>query len=236
MCRTWFVMYFSLQLFAACFCIFVLWTIAVRRKAMEEALKVLNIWTNVLGRKSNDMWNILLETGEAPKTFSRGILTSKTLRFQTEHMGTQKNTDYFTWGAYVYHWQPFGAYFSSYRLLKWVYSIKSKSGITTSDVEVLETLIRPKFNEVPNIITCCGRNTFVVVECCWACAAVGYLVKLCPTRNPVPISQPTPDQSRVEAEKRASSGPVEWTEELRRGAKTQLRHHSVAGKTATAAI
>lgn len=150
--------------------------------------------------------------------------------------GHPKNTDYFTWGAYVYHWQPFGAYFSSYRLLKWVYSIKSKSGITTSDVEVLETLIRPKFNEVPNIITCCGRNTFVVVECCWACAAVGYLVKLCPTRNPVPISQPTPDQSRVEAEKRASSGPVEWTEELRRGAKTQLRHHSVAGKTATAAI
>lgn len=108
------------------------------------------------------------------------------------------------------------AFFSSYGPVEWVFSIKNKLGIATSDFEVLVTLTQPKINEVPNIITCSGGNIFVVVESycpyCWICSAARHLAKLGVTRNPAPTSQPTPEQPRVVAAKRPPSGPGEWME------------------------
>lgn len=47
------------------------------------------------------------------------------------------------------------------------------------------------------------------------------LGKLCPGKNPVPQPQPTPEQSRVEVQRKhlPTSGPSEWTEVVKRGDK-----------------
>lgn len=58
---------------------------AVSREAMEEAIKE----AKVLARRSNAMWDILLVTEERAKSLAGSILTSKTLRFQTEYISTQ---------------------------------------------------------------------------------------------------------------------------------------------------
>lgn len=115
-----------------------------------------------------------------------------------------------------------GAFFSDYIPVEGISSIKSKSGIATSDLEVLVTVNRFKYNEISIIITCGGGNIFVVVESrrpyYWACGVIGTLSKLCPTKYPTLQTQPTQEQSRVKA-KKVSSGPAEWTEVARRGAK-----------------
>lgn len=101
---------------------------------------------------------------EATKTLARSILTTKMLRLQMEYMGTRKT--HITLHAvpmYIIE-EHLGAFFSSYGSVVRVSSIKSKSGITIIDFEVLVTLTWPKFNEVPNIMTCGSRNIFVVVE------------------------------------------------------------------------
>lgn len=69
------------------------------------------------------------------------------------------------------HRGPSGAYFLNYGLVGEVSAVKRKSGISTSDVEIMITLTRKKFNDVPNG----GRNIYVVVEgrrpYCWSCGA-----------------------------------------------------------------
>lgn len=64
--------------------------IAVSREEIEEALKALNIRAKVLAWRSNGKWNMLLAREEVVKTLARIVLTFKTLRLQTEYMGTRK--------------------------------------------------------------------------------------------------------------------------------------------------
>lgn len=60
--------------------------IIVNRESMEEALKSLNIGDKVLALQSNARWDILLQTEEAAKSLAGSILTTKSLRLQTEYM------------------------------------------------------------------------------------------------------------------------------------------------------
>lgn len=62
----------------------------INRKGMEEALKSLNIGAEVLDRKSNTRWDILPATEDATKSMAGNILTTKSVRLQTEYMGTRK--------------------------------------------------------------------------------------------------------------------------------------------------
>lgn len=57
---------------------------------MEEALKNLNIAPKVLAESSNAMWDVLLATEDKAKKLTGSILTSKSVRLQTEYLGTRK--------------------------------------------------------------------------------------------------------------------------------------------------
>lgn len=57
---------------------------------MQEALKTLNVSPRVLARRSNALWDILLANEEEAKKLAGSILTTKTVRMQTEYMGTRK--------------------------------------------------------------------------------------------------------------------------------------------------
>lgn len=64
--------------------------IGVNRNIMEEALKGLNIGAELLVCRSNDMWDILLKTKEAPKFLAGSILATKVGENSTEYMGQRK--------------------------------------------------------------------------------------------------------------------------------------------------
>lgn len=71
-----------------------------------------------------------------------------------------------------------------------VSSIKRKTGIATSDTEIMFTLTMKIFVETPNVLTCGGHSIYVVVEglvpFCWCCGASGHLSKSCPGKNSAP--------------------------------------------------
>lgn len=59
--------------------------------------------------------------------------------------------------------------------------------MATGDVEILLTLNRKQFIEIPNTLMCEGRLIYVVVEgrrlLCWAYGAAIHLSKACPGKN-----------------------------------------------------
>lgn len=62
----------------------------VSRAGMEETLKSLHIGAKMLIRKTNAMWNILLANENKAMTLADSILTTKSVRIQTECMGTHR--------------------------------------------------------------------------------------------------------------------------------------------------
>lgn len=62
--------------------------IGVRRDVIEESLMSFNIGAKVLTHRSNDMWVLLLVTEETAKSLTGNILTTKSVRLQTEYTGT----------------------------------------------------------------------------------------------------------------------------------------------------
>lgn len=60
------------------------------------------------------------------------------------------------------HWG--GGFFFEYGPAEEISTVRSKSGIATRDVELMVTLTRNRFNEVPKVITCGGQNICVVVR------------------------------------------------------------------------
>lgn len=106
--------------------------IAVTRGTTEESLKALNIAAKVLARRSNAIWDVLLATEESAMALASNILTIKSLHLQIEYMGTWK-TQITLHGVPMY---ITGDFFSDYRPVEEVSSIKSRAGITTSNFEV----------------------------------------------------------------------------------------------------
>lgn len=143
---------------------------------MKEPPKCLIIGTKVLARRCNAMWDILLMTEDALKALAGNILTTKSVRLQTEYMGTRKTNVTFH-GASLYIGEDLlGFYFAKFREVAVVLSVKSKAGIATGDFEIMLTLTRNNFIDITNILTCSGRPIYVDVEgrrplCCFCRAA-----------------------------------------------------------------
>lgn len=64
--------------------------IGVSRENMEDALKTLHIIPKVLARKTNALWDILLPTEQQARDLAGSVLNTKTLRLQTEYIGTSR--------------------------------------------------------------------------------------------------------------------------------------------------
>lgn len=158
--------------------------IPINRAAMEEALKCLNIGAKVLARRSNAIWNVLVETENAAEP-----LITKSVRLQMEYMGTRRT-------KVTLHREPlyitenhFGFFFAKFREVVDISSVKSKVGIATGDFEVTVTLTKKNFMDIPNVLICGSRPIYVVEGChplCWSCDTVRHLSKSCLEKRPAP--------------------------------------------------
>lgn len=64
--------------------------ISVKKEIMEEALKNLNIGSKILIRRSRTMRDIVLVIENAAKALAGSIMTTKSVRLQTEYLRTRK--------------------------------------------------------------------------------------------------------------------------------------------------
>lgn len=71
--------------------------IGVSREAMEEAAKSLRIAPKILARRINALWDLLLATEQEAKALTGNILTTATLRLQTDYMGTRRTKNHGAW-------------------------------------------------------------------------------------------------------------------------------------------
>lgn len=74
-------------------------------------------------------------------------------------------------------------------------TVKCKVAIATGDVEVLLTMNRKNFMEMPDILTCGRRYIYMVVEgrspLCWSSGTVGHLSKERPWKTTQPHRHPS---------------------------------------------
>lgn len=148
--------------------------IGVNRVSMEESLKCLNIVANIKAQGKNDMWDILLATEDVSKSLAGNILTAKTDRLQTEYMATRK-TKFTLYGVLLYITKDH-LRFAKIKEVGDVLSVKSNAGISTGDFEIMVTLTRENFMDIPNVMTCvrpanlcCGwrpLSSLPVLCCC----------------------------------------------------------------------
>lgn len=97
---------------------------------MEKALKSINIGTKILARRSNE---ILLQTEDAEKPLGGNIITTKSVRLQTEYMGRRKT-------KVILHEVPLfiseahlGFFYSKFGEVADVSAVKVRTGIATRD-------------------------------------------------------------------------------------------------------
>lgn len=119
---------------------------------MEGTLKALNIGAKMLTRRCKAIGDILLATEEAAKILAGNKLTTKMLRLQTKYMGTRK-TRITLHGVLMY--------ITNNLFILWAAGVGyPQSRASRALPSVLVTLTWPKFSEIPNIMTCSGRNIF----------------------------------------------------------------------------
>lgn len=109
---------------------------------MEEVLKALNISPNVLARRSNAMWDILLATEKEVKQLAGSIRMMKNVRLQTMYMATRRKKLRCMWCPWI---SGMDSFFSKYGLVEEVNAIISKFGITTGDMVLQVTLTQQAF-------------------------------------------------------------------------------------------
>lgn len=113
---------------------------AVNRDCREEALKILNIGAKVLARRSNAMWDILFATEDSAKALAGNILTTKSVRLQTECLGTRKTRVTLHRVPVFIMEDHLGFFFSKFGQVNDVSAVKSKARIVTGDFEVWVTI------------------------------------------------------------------------------------------------
>lgn len=102
---------------------------------MEEALKCLKIVPKILCKRSNAMWDILLASEEETKQLSGSILRTKTLRLQTEYMGTRRTRVTLHGVSMDIKEDHVGDFFALYGQVEEVARILSKTDVPTGDFQ-----------------------------------------------------------------------------------------------------
>lgn len=141
-----------------------------------EALKRTQILPKVLARMFNDMWDIVLICEEDDKKLAVSVITTKSV--QTEYMGTRKISVTLHEVPMVLTEERLGV-FSKYGEVEDVSASARKMGIVTGDYLLQITMSRKYFMDIPDILSCRGRNILVIVEGrrphCWFFGVVGHL-------------------------------------------------------------
>lgn len=154
------------------------WLIDVSRDTKEEALKSLQIIPKLLARWSNTIWDILMVNEEKAKKLVGSILTTKSIRLQTEYMGTQTTMIPLYIVPMDLREEQLEVFFGQVRDIS---AAARKTGIVTGNYILQVTMTRKNFLDISNILSCWGRNMLVTVEDrrphCWSCGAAGHLSK-----------------------------------------------------------
>lgn len=110
---------------------------------MEEALKCLEIGPKILARKSNALWVILLATDEEAKQLAGSTLATKSVRLQTEYIGTRRKK---VTSMVAINGNRLGALFCQVRRGG---GCLCKSEIATGDFVLQVILTHKSFGEIP---------------------------------------------------------------------------------------
>lgn len=120
-----------------------------------EAKKSLNIGSKVLVRRSNVMWDILLQ--DVAKSLAGSILTAKSVRLQTEYMGTRKTRIRYTgcpctlprtiWIVYCQIWKGRGCLIH-----------QQQSGHCHRRLCLAGENDQQMFLNIPYVLPCCDRS------------------------------------------------------------------------------
>lgn len=101
---------------------------------MEEALRSLNIVAKMLARRTTALWDILLGTEQEAKQLAGSVLSTASIRLQTEYMGTRRT-------KIIVHGVPVDicedrmeAFFAKFGQIEEVNTPTSKAGIATGDM------------------------------------------------------------------------------------------------------
>lgn len=134
------------------------------------------------------MWDILLATEVAAKALAGGGDPHKSVKHQTEYLGTKKTKVPLHEVPLYISGDHLGFFFAKFRGSP-IYHL-SKAGIATGDVEIWVTVTRKNFMEIPNMLICGGRPIYVIVEgprlFYWGCGAAGHLSKVFHGKRPEP--------------------------------------------------
>lgn len=166
------------------------------------------------------MWDILLATKDAAKLLFGSILTTNSVRMQREYMGIRK-TNMILHGVPLYITEEhLGYVFVKFSEVANILFIKRQTNITTSDVEIIVTLTRKSFMEIPNVLIYGSHLIYVVVEgrhLFWFCGAARHLSESCIK----PTSPATPEKAvGLEKSDQTPSSSSEWTNVVRRRKKS----------------
>ncbi|CAE1242006.1 unnamed protein product [Acanthosepion pharaonis] len=141
------------------------------------------------------------------------ILSTKSVRLQTEYLGTRKTKVILHGGPLFISLDHLGFFFSKFGEVASVSAVKSKAGIATEDVEVIVTVTRKNFVAIPNVLTFEGRPIYVTVEgrrpLCWACGVVGHLSKTCPGKRPEPQPENTTAKEKTDTSAKVTK-KISW--------------------------
>lgn len=198
------------------------WTrrfIGVKREAIEEALKCLQIQTKVLARGSNAMWDTLLLNEEQTKKYGRQHTDNSQYVCKQNTWSLERPEWPYAGGAHGCNREAAGVFFSHFEQVEDASAVFSKAGIATAEFILQITMYRKEFNDITDI------PVIVEVWRChwWFCGGSGYLAKMCPEKNPVPptttligpaVTKPATPEEAVGREK---SGQIpssfnEWKE------------------------
>lgn len=130
------------------------------------------------------MWHVKIQ-----KILAGSLLIKKPVRLQTEYMGIRK-TRVTLHGVFMnLTEEQLGILFSKFGEVG-MSQTQLQNCIATGDYVLQITISRKNFMAIPDIISCCSRNIFVIVEGrrshCRYCGVAVHLSKACYGKNSVP--------------------------------------------------
>lgn len=106
---------------------------------------------------------------------------TKSVSLQTKYMGTWRTKITLRGVPLDIKEERVGALISQFGQVTDVTAAASKSGIATEDYVLQVTLTRKSFMNIPNILTCRGRNILVIVKGrgphCWSCGTAWHVAR-----------------------------------------------------------
>lgn len=161
--------------------------IVISGDTMEEAVKSLQIKPKFLAKRSNTKWDIPLPNVKEANMWTGSVLMYKLVRLQTEYMGSWSTRITLHVVPMDFREEQPGVFLFRYGQVEDVLAVSNKAGIATGDYVLQITMTRKNFMDIPDILSCRGRNILFISEGrrlhCFFCGVTGHLSKACTEKN-----------------------------------------------------